>query len=429
MTAINEPLPLRDTSAWGLFAAKDSATYIPHRYGSTGGSLIQYDRGRQQFVWADHAVESIDAVLVDGQPLQGWTWANVSDVAGHPVAMITLQSPLDDGATAIARGVGKLHPRTGVRMVDPAAIVWDVLANIAGRDVDESAFATFSRACSARNITAGGSIETADTAFAVAAAICESVGGVFSSPKSAALWPGVSPTASVATLTSTSVSSLTATARLSEVCNDLTVQFDIENSNPRATIQLECPDSIKRFGRRPLTIQTPWVVDARVALDVATRLLQQRARAQWEVQAEGLKRAAGIGQFVTIDHPASPVSGPHMVQSVGLTFATNQRQVTVSAPIGSVPAVRLVQQGSAYDPQTYASVGVQSVGNDRVITLTNTDGTPIAGASVLLDGKVTAYSDANGHAKFAANVMTPGNHSLFITKSDGSTLSSSILVL
>ena len=155
MIALTDKIPLRQNVVWGTFS---KAEFIPHRYGAVGGKLVQYDRQRLNFVWADHPVESIDQVLVNGLPATGWTWANVIDVTGHPVAMVTMQQPVDIGATIIARGKGKLHPATGARMTDPAAILFDILANICGRSVTESSFGTFSAACAARGLEAAGSI-------------------------------------------------------------------------------------------------------------------------------------------------------------------------------------------------------------------------------------------------------------------------------
>jgi hypothetical protein len=427
MIALTDPIPLRQNTAWGTFPST-AAVYIPHRYGACGGALVQYDRQRTQFVWADHPVESIDDVLVNGVAATGWTWANTKDVTGHAVAMVTFNQAVDLGATVIARGKGKQHPGTGARMTDPAAIAWDILANICGRDVTESSFAEFSAACSARGLEASGSIESADPVMAILIAVCSSVGGLYSSATKPVLWPGGSVGPVLSQVSPTQGHTLTASAKIADIVNDLTIRYEFESGSPRQSLQLEAPDSVAKFGRRKLVIDAAWISAARTAYDVAARLLAQRARAQWTTRAEGLKRAMSIGQAVSLAHPVIPVGGSQTVLTTEYDFSTALTAIELSVPVGSSPAVRIVQQSQAFDPQSYAGIGVQTIGNDRVLTITNDDGTPTVNAAVTLDGKLTRFSDSSGHVAFPATAMPAGAHTIDILTSDGRALSTTVLV-
>ncbi len=427
MIALNDPVPLRENLDWGTFG---TAVYLPHRYGAVGGQLIQYDRARLNFVWADHFVESIDSVLVNGVQATDWTWANVIDVTGQAVAMVTFQQPVDLDVTLIARGKGKLHPRTGARMADPAAILWDLFANICGRDITESQLSQFSIACVLAGVEAAGSIESPDTAQTIARAICASVGALYcaDAPGLAFLWPAVSQVPALATVDGTVGIVAAASAVLSGICNDYTIRYDFEGDSPRQSVQLEAPDSVKRYGRRTATLDAHWTSSTRTAVNVAQRVLQQSARAQWTVHVDGMKRRLQVGQGVSLEHPAIPATGTHQVLTRSLTLSSGLTSIDLSVPIGSVPATRILQQSEAFDPQTYASAGIQTVGSDRVITLTNSDGTPIANAQVTLDGTLTRQSDSSGRVSFPASAMPPGTHVLHIITADGRTLDSSVLV-
>ena len=110
MTPLSAPIPLRNSSVW---AGYREAVAIPHRYGSASGSLIQYNATRTQFVWCDHAAQSIDTVLVGGQSVGDWVWRNAVDSTGHTVAMVEFGQPQDEGVTLFARGRGKRHPADG----------------------------------------------------------------------------------------------------------------------------------------------------------------------------------------------------------------------------------------------------------------------------------------------------------------------------
>lgn len=422
MTALTDPIPLRQSTVWGSFAA-GAAVYLPHRYGAVGGVLIQYDRQRINFVWADHAVESIDAVLVDGVAAQGWTWANVLDVSGHTVAMVTMQSPIDLNANPTARGKGKLHPGTGELMTDPAAILWDVLANVAGRDLSESALASFSAACTARGLDACGSIETPDQVLAIAKAICDSTGAIFApaSQGLATLYPGV---AALPLLTIDNKYPATCATSIASIINDITIRYAFEGGSPRQTIQLEAPDSVARFGRRAQpTFDAKWISSPRTAYDVALRILQQQARPQWNIHVTGIDRALKTGQGVTVNHSAIPVTGDHVITTSELVFSTGKTAIDIAAPAGSIPVTRIVQQSEAFDPQSYASVAVQTQGTDRIFTFSNNDLSPMVSASVLLvSAGVTRFTDAGGRVSFPVQLMPgPATYQLHVTPANGGT--------
>ena len=167
---------------------------------------------------------------------------------------------------------------------------------------------------------------------------------------------------------------------------------------------------------------------ARTAYDVANRTLQQQARPQWAIHVEGVKRNVGVGDFVNLAHVVSPVSGAQMIQTAQLALSTGITAIDIMAPIGSVPVTTIIQQSEAFDPETYAGVSVDTVGDNRVLTLDNTDGSPIVGAAVTLDNAITRYTDASGRVSFPASSMPVGQHTLSIVTTDGRTLTTTVIV-
>jgi hypothetical protein len=422
MRPLSLPLPLRDTTAWGGYR---EAVPIPHRYGATAGALLQYNASRTEFAWAGHAVEAIDEVLVDGLPVGDWDWRNAVDAQGLPVALVRFGQPQNEGAALLARGRGKLDARRGGVMTNPADVVADVLA-LAGRDVPASALADFRRACSAAGLEVGGSIETAETAQTVLRGICESIGAIVCAdmPGWCRLWPGSAPAAPRATVRD---GDLSASVSSDGLVNDLTIAYAHEDGQPRASLRLEAPDSIAAYGRRPATLEARWVTSARVAAAVGTRLLQQSARPVWAVSVAA-SRALQVGDALALAHPASPVGGVHPITARELDLDAGGARLSINAPVGDVPAVRLIAQSSAFEPARYAGLSVETAGGERILTLREETGAPIVGAAVTLDDALTRYTDGAGRVAFPVATMPPGEHMLAIKTADGRTLTTTVLI-
>ncbi|MCC6506379.1 MAG: hypothetical protein IT475_13145, partial [Aquimonas sp.] len=94
----------------------------------------------------------------------------------------------------------------------------------------------------------------------------------------------------------------------------------------------------------------------------------------------------------------------------------------------NTPAVRLVRQSSALEATQYEGLTLQVVDAGYQITLTETDGRPIVGASATLDDQITRISDGAGRVTFPASVMSPGVHVIVILTADGRTLATQVTV-
>lgn len=417
MRPISALLPLRTTVAWGQF--RDAIT-IPHRYGSANGPLIQYDDGRRVWVWADHPSAGVSLVTIESQPVANWAWYNAQDRTGKPVTFVEFTEALDEGVTPIAHGQGKTHPITGAVIENPADVLWDILANLAEQGTDAAAFAEFRDDCARRGVRVAGTLDDG-SAQAACVEICRSIGAVFAptSPRRAFFWPGAA-LEEFDSLTIDERWEATAEAQIEAISNVVIVNFDHAEGEPRQSVEIEAPESVQSFGRRETTIDATWCRDARTAVDLAERLARAAARMRWTVTATATNPATTArpvrpGQAALIDHPELPVSGREAILSVQITPDDGGMTVSFQIPDGSTPATRIVRQSFAISPMVYASAAIQSQGSERILTLKDDEGRPIANARVVLDGEIERYSDAGGRVVFPASVMAPGAHTLAIT--------------
>lgn len=418
--------PLRTTAVWGGYA---EARPIPHRYGATAGELLRYDQTGLTWVWADHACASVDRVTVGGRDAGAWAWRNGTDSTGQAVCFVTFAAAPGDGDAPVAEGRGKRHAVTGLLLENPADVIADVLAGLGGRAVDTARLDVFRRECAARGLAVGGSLERADALRDVLRALCESVGAIFA-PGSAWLarvWPGGDSGAARASVPAFVAPE--AAAALGDLVTDITVRFDWQGDTPRQTVRLQAPDAVARYGLRPATLDARWISAARVAVDVATRRLQQSARPQWRLSAAGLRGALAPGDDVVWRWPradSAPVTLPVLASERVLD--TGLCSIEAALPIGDVPRVVLREQGALFAPVP-VGLSAQTVGSDRILTLrAQEDGTPLAGAAVTVDRTVTRTSDAAGRVVFPAAVLGPGQHRLDILTADGRALSLLVIV-
>ena len=423
MTPLTAALPLRTTAVWDAYR---EAQPIPHRYGETAGALLQYSADRRTFVWADHAVAGIDAVLVSGQQVSNWQHRNGTDSTGHAVALVEFDGPVDEGVELIARGRGKT---ANWRLVtNPADVVLDILNAIAERGVPAARLDDFRAACQIAGLELGGSIEATDTVRAVITGLCNSIGAVWADDARGLchLWPVAELTSTTGTLPGQI--DCDASADAADLVNDITLRYQFEAGSPRAAVQLDAPDWVLRHGRRAVVIDAPWIASSRVALGVVTRLLQHRARPLWAVSLSGIERDLRIGDVVPVSHDLLPVTADAMVIGREYDLSTRTSSVRVQVPAGSLPSVRLVRQSSALEAAQYEGLTLQVVDGGYQLTLTETDGRPIVGASATLDEQTTRISDGAGRVTFPASAMTPGVHVVVILTSDGRTLATQVTI-
>jgi len=431
MNPYSADLPLRTTAVWGAFR---DLQVIPHRYGDTAGELIPYDEGRRVFVWADHASVEIRDVLVEGQSVFNWAWRNGQDSTGRSVTFVEFSVMQDEGAQLTAQGLAKADTRTGALITNPADVLFDILAGIAGHAVTTADLDLFRAECATRGLAVAGSLDQVVSTQRAAAAVCESIGAVFCPTMEgiARLYPGGHLEAfTAARITGDLVAG--ASCNLDAIATAVVINFDWQDDKALQSIEVDAPDAIEEYGRREFVLDAHWLSDPRGGYDVAVRMLRQFARPVWNVTASGVRptsrlRRLAVGQTVEVDHPSLPVSGAALVLSCESDPFTDYCAIAVEIPAGVDPRVRLVRTSVAFDPLQYAAAAIITQGSSRVVTLNDADGTPLTDARVTLNGGITVYSDSGGRCLFAVSAMPPGTHTLLITASDGQEFETQVVV-
>ena len=173
-----EPIPLRNTTIWGSF--KNVQT-IPHVYGRVRLGPIPYDSAGKFFVLADHSIQGVDEVQVDGEVIYSWKFKNTLDSSDSPVAMLELGEALVSGSSLVALVRGKVHSVTGVLFTNPADVLWDILANIVGTPITYSDLDRFRVECATYGIEIGGILDDRTRSIkAQLDMITESIGAIWS---------------------------------------------------------------------------------------------------------------------------------------------------------------------------------------------------------------------------------------------------------
>ena len=182
-------LPLRTTAAWGQFSELKA---IPWVYGRVSLMPVQYDDQRRQFVLADHPILAITRLARDDVASAAYRWSNTQDNTGHAVALLELGEPLAENERLAVSVQGKRHPRTGELLENPADVVWDLLANLAGIPIEAGDLEAFRGECAAWKLTVGGVVDDpTQTIRGALDNLLSSLGAVWSGGMSgwARLWP------------------------------------------------------------------------------------------------------------------------------------------------------------------------------------------------------------------------------------------------
>lgn len=421
MRSITDKLPLRDSTVWDAYR---EARAIPHRYGECGGAPIQYDSSRRLWVWADHASLAIDRVLVDGLPVTNWQWRNAVDSTGHPVTMVEFADAIEESANVVVRGRAKMNAVSGALIENAADVLYDLLVNVAGLPYAAARFENLRAA--AADLPVGGSVEAAEPTFAIARALCASIGAVFSPDliDLALLYPGAAGLVRVDVRRDRDIA-VEANCRRSDLCNDLTIRYAIEAGSPRGAVQYEAPASIARAGRLPLVLDAPWVTSGRVAAAVVERVLGLRARRRWNVTASNVVGDVRVGTFVRLDHPLLPgVVGEFLVEACEYDEQTNRSTITFVAPAEDFLELHFLRNTLASSAIEPISASASLSNNEYGFVVVDEENRPVSGATCVLDPggvNLPRRSDSSGWVSWPRHAMTPGQHTVVVTF-DGRTL-------
>lgn len=416
MTAIplSSVLPLRSSADWGAYEQVET---LPWVYGRVRITPVQYNRERTQWLCADHPIGGVDAVTRDDTNTRAWSWRTEIDATGRAVSLLELGEPLADGESLAAELRGRLHPDTGALITSPADVLWSILHELCGIQVQAADLDPFRADCEALEITLNGVLsDRAQTVRSAVTALLGSIGATFSAsmPGLALLLPG-SERRRWSGLDASALDTPTAQAVATDLVTVLRVLYDRDWAarRHRRALQIEAPEAIERFGRLEAELDAGWLRDSRQALALAERRLGYQARPRWVLRAGVSRRQSDIraGDDIELSHPCLPAGGRWLVSDVELDLADGSARVRAETPVGAVPRLALTRLAAAWDPLPPSGAAVQYEDGVATIELRDPLGQPLAGARVTFDGRLTATSDSAGRVQFPAS---RGVHRLYI---------------
>lgn len=413
------PLPLRTNADLGVFR---DVQPLPWRYGrAVPGSCIRLGPSGKLWLWADHASERISSVQVDGQDYGAWQWRNDVDAGGNPITVITTADEIDEGAELVATGDGMRDSQSGALIVNPADVVLDVCRR-AGYAITRGDLVEFRAECLARGLEVSGSIDSG-TLQQTMVSLADSVHAVF-----ARELPGLMRLHPRATAAVVIPARDTPTARASRdaIATRLRIRYALEDGRPRASLEVRAPGVEVLRGVSSADVTLPWVRDARVAADVATRLLADRSRVSYIIPCADQSRRIVPGSVASVTVAKLGLSGDATITASRID--EDGSTPTMLLRIGAAPTITIAAQSSAYTPDQYTGATVATTGDTRQITITGPDGRPIVGARCTLDGSIVRTSNSAGVVEYPASVMPRGPHTILVEQAGMNPITITVVV-
>jgi len=410
-TALSGLVPLRKTTAWGKYA---NITTIPRLYNLVTVDAIPYDTGGRNFVVADHVISGVVTVKIDGVKTTAYSLVHQPDTTGKTIAFIKLQNVIDlTKSTVTVTLKGMLHPVTGKLMTNPADIAWDLLQWTTGKTIDRSRFALFATACDAAGLEAGGAVKDGtQTMRALLDSIMDSC---------LSTWSGgmdgfglVRGAVGDGFTTSVHPTQISAKTQLSDIATIVTVNYgyDWADSDYIGSVTYTAAEQVKQYGEIETTIEAPYCPTARQASRIAAYWCARLAIPQWSTVLTCDRSAAGVtlGGRISATHPQLPVAADEVVVTRReYSPANGELMLTVDLPSEPLPTVALTGSSGRLTLTSPVGVTVLYSANKAIVTITDDDGNPLAGAICTMDSGQTVTSDSSGIAVFTAST---GKHTI-----------------
>jgi len=428
------PIPLRDSV---ILDAYGEARRLPHGYGKMTVRPIRYDDTGRAWLVFDHAAGPLVSVTRDDEPYAAAELINRPDSQGHTVALLETADNISDDDALVVTVHGKRHPDSGAPVINPADVLWDILANICRQPITETDLTDFRIACATAGLAVAGVLGEGSALSARASIdqIMTSIGAVWSDAM-----PGIARLYPVESLGSESVGTITPMAMaesaasgcgLSAIATHLTLRYDYDHAEGdyRRSITVRAPEAIERYGDGipPRIIDAAWLPDERSAADVATRLLQYYARPVWRTSIDlvadaQLGGSLDIGELTAglvldLQDPAAAVTGPQLIADCLLEEpdGSTGAAIALEGHNTPAPAVEIAQRSSRVVGKSGETFARYRDGVAEIVALDDA-GLPIPQALVSV-GSMSKTADANGIARFVG--IDPGLYRVRIVAPDG----------
>lgn len=395
MRLLSDVLPLRVAADLPQYRADAASRVLPWVYGRVTLAPVPLDEAGLEWLVADHPVVAVEAVRAAGKALDGWQLVQRLDETGRAIATLRLtRAPEAELAVQV---VGRRDDTSGALLEHPAAIAADLLRRC-GWSPAADAFQGLRD--DFPGMALGLVFAERETALRAAIGrVIEPLGAVwFADPPTARRRALGVP---VATLDVRVVDQVTAEASAGGLASMARAAFayDWAATGARQSVTVTAPDAVREYGLVEVEMDLGGVRTARDALAIASARLADLARPGWTIRAtvDGSLRVER-GDSVAVSHPRVP-AGTALVLSTARDRARNMLELVMWMPAGVAPRVEMTQRAKAVDA---ARPDDSVIFRDGVATFTISDsaGSPLAGAAVTLDGQDTRETDAQGRVQF-----------------------------
>ena len=408
MRLLTSHFPLRRATDLAEYRADFAERWLPVVIGRATVNAIALDRAGADWLVADHAVASVDAVTLDGKPLAYERLAR-TDAEGRTMTRVRLAQPQRTGQV-VARVTGLQDTQTGAVIERPAAVL-RALCALAGLAPEAGDYDELDIAASLSLV-----IDTPATLRDLVSQVTQALGAVWTVGRARVATPDSTPRY---TFGVREIERISASARLEEIYSSARVSYarDHASSTPRGSVRLVAAGLAQQIGDQAIAdIDVGIVASAAEAIAIGSRRLASMAVAQWAVSLDlGLRTGGRVELLDTIriDHPHAPAG---LALVTGRTLDRARGTVTLDAvmPADAAPRIDVARVGAAIDPADPDAGGVLYRDGIATFNIVDDQGRPLAGAAVTLDGAQTANTNARGQVTFKAS---RGAHTLLVNAS------------
>lgn len=409
-TLLYETLPLKTTAIFGEF---DRAEIVPLVYGDMSTSPVPLARINLTDFALDGKIEQVVAVYVSGVQTTSYVVATKFTSTGDPYTLITLARPVQDSDTVSAAVKGKLSPKTGKLLENPADIMEDILS-IAGIT---AIFPKLRSECSQQDIKLAGVLNTSESVQSHVDTVAGSCGAIWTT-SAARLYPGL-PSDAVESVDQFQIEEFSMPTNVGSYAASLRLSFDYNYAKNQPSRFMDLQANPSPFGganERQEVMYLPWVRSAKTAQQIGTRALTRMASITFKIHMRTSNRKVGPTDWLLIEHTDIPVPGPQpmviLVSEKNPDSPDNYLEGEITLPTGAT--VSLVATSSEARLVQGADVQVQYNLLTKVASFTVKDsgGGVIEGAKVSVDNGDVVFTNAAGIANVSA--LQPGLHVLYV---------------
>lgn len=409
MLSLSSELPLRSSTVLSEFRA---VAPLPWVYGRVVLKPVPLDSDGRKWLLADHPIDGVDWVEVDGSRTMGWALINGLDDTGTPVAILHLTTPSKIEPKVQVRGAR--HYTAGYLLKHPADIAVDVLRRC-GRPLTDDSFQALKDEDPHLEVSLA--VYDRVTVRGLLELLFEPQGGGWKIYLDTATAHTEASSQIVGDLTQYTADAVEAAADVREMTQTVEVRYatDHFSGGERAGLVVTLQPPSDHLPTAPLVVSAGCIRRARDALNLGYRVLSQVSSPAWTVTFACADAAlyAEPGDSLLVNHPHLP---PGTVYITGVERRLGESYSVYTGKLRQPEGHTMVLKSRSSAIDAAATEPVQVIYRDGQATFTVTDeaGNPLSGAAVTLDGNTTRNTDRNGRVTFTA---ARGLHTLAIYRS------------